>query len=113
MQSALKFADLKKAAKELIDFAVLITDDYKGYIPFKNLIKHEIINHSHKEFARGQSHTNTIEGFWSLLKRGIVGQYHYLSDKHLNKYILEFCYKYNNHENENVFNNLLSNAVCL
>jgi len=71
------------------------------------------VNHSAKEYARGQSHTNTIEGFWSLLKRGIVGQYHYLSDKHLNKYILEFCYKYNNRDNTNVFEKLLSNAVCL
>ncbi|MEY4433166.1 MAG: hypothetical protein RLZZ44_1299 [Bacteroidota bacterium] len=115
MQSALKFSDLKKTAKELIDFdnAVLITDDYRGYIPFKKLIQHHTVNHSVKEYARGQSHTNTIEGFWSLLKRGIVGQYHYLSNKHLNKYILEFCYKYNNRENANVFNNLLSNAVSL
>jgi hypothetical protein len=109
------FKSAVKIAKELIDFdnAVLITDDYRGYIPFKKLIQHHTVNHSVKEYARGQSHTNTIEGFWSLLKRGIVGQYHYLSDKHLNKYILEFCYKYNNRENANVFNNLLSNAVSL
>jgi transposase-like protein len=113
MQSALKFADLKKTAKELIDFdkAVLITDDYRGYTPFKNFIEHHTVNHSAKEYARGQSHTNTIEGFWSLLKRGIVGQYHHLSDKHLNKYIVEFCFKYNNKDNDNVFENLLVNAV--
>jgi hypothetical protein len=79
----------------------------------KNLFEHHTVNHSAKEFARGQSHTNIIEGFWSLLKRGIVGQYHYLSDKYLNKYILEFCYKYNNRENSNVFENLLSKCVCL
>jgi transposase len=113
MQSALKFSDFKKTAKELIDFdnAILITDDYRGYIPFKKLIEHHTVNYFAKEHVRGQSHTNTIEGFWSLLKR--VGQYNYLSDKHLNKYILEFCYKYNNSENKNVFNSLLFNAVCL
>lgn len=113
MQSNLKFADLKKTAQELIDFdkATLMTDDYMGYSPFRHFMKHEVVNHSHKEYARGQSHTNTIEGFWSLLKRGIVGQYHYLSDKHLNKYILEFCFKYNNRENKNVFGDLLLSAV--
>lgn len=115
MQSALKFEDLKKTAKKLIDFenAVLMTDDYKGYIPFKNLIKHETINHSAKEYARGQSHTNTIEGFWSLLKRGITGQYHYLSDRYLNKYITEFCFKYNNRTNKDIFSLVINNAVAI
>jgi transposase-like protein len=115
IQKALKFKDLKKTAKENIDFenAILITDDYKGYIPFKNLLPHFTVNHSAKEYAKGHSHTNSIEGFWSLLKRGIVGQYHSLSDKYLNKYITEFCYKYNNRDNSNIFENLLSNCVGL
>lgn len=57
------------------------------------------------------TNTNTIEGFWSLLKRGITGQYHWLSDKWLNQYIQEFCFKYNNRENANVFDLLVGNMV--
>lgn len=112
-QKELKFKDLKKVAKKSIDFenTVLMTDDYKGYIPFKSLINHQTVNHSQKQYVDGNKHTNTIEGFWSLLKRGITGQYHHLSDKWLNKYITEFCYKYNNRNNQNVFENLLTNAL--
>jgi len=54
---------------------------------------------------------NTIENFWSILKRGIIGQYYHLIDKWLNKYIIEFCFKYNNRDNKDVFNNLLINAL--
>ncbi len=109
----LSFADLRKVAKDNIDLenAALITDDFTGYVPFKNLIKHETVNHSQKEYVRGNTHTNTIEGFWTILKRGIIGQYHYLSDKYLNKYIVEFCFKYNNRNNDNIFDLVLNNSV--
>lgn len=112
-QKNLKFKDLKRTAKENIDFdnTILMTDDYKGYTPFKKFLIHQTVNHSKKQYVDGVKHTNTIEGFWSLLKRGIVGQYHHLSDKHLNKYIIEFCYKYNNKNNDNVFSNLLTKAL--
>ena len=113
MQKALKFKDLKKTAKQHIDFenATLLTDDYKGYIPFKHFLKHQSVNHSKKQWANGEIHTNNIENFWSILKRGIVGQYHHLSDRWLNKYITEFCYKYNNRGNKDIFNQLLTNAL--
>ena len=112
-QTELKFADLKNTAIAHIDFenTVLMTDDYRGYIPFKHLLPHLTVNHSQKQWANGKTHTNTIESFWALLKRGIVGQYHHLSDKHLNRYITEFCFKYNNRKNKNVFENLLTNAI--
>ena len=75
----LSFADLKKVAKDNIDLenAVLMTDDFTGYIPFKNLVKHETINHSQGEYVKNdknkkhKTHTNTIEGYWSLVKRTI------------------------------------------
>jgi transposase-like protein len=113
MQNQLKFKDLKKTASEHIDFSntVLMTDDYRGYIPFKNLLTHQTVNHSQKQFANGIIHTNTIENFWSILKRGITGQYHHLSDKYLNKYITEFCFRYNNRGNDHLFNQLLTNAI--
>lgn len=109
----ISFADLKKVVENTIDLenAILITDDYTGYIPFKDLIKHESVNHSKKEYVRGNIYTNTIEGFWATLKRGIVGQYHYLSDKYLAKYANEFCFKYNNRNNKNIFDLLLNNSV--
>ncbi|HSQ97290.1 MAG TPA: IS1595 family transposase [Rickettsiales bacterium] len=112
-QSKLSFMDLKRTAKESIDFnnSILMTDDYRGYIPFKNFINHQTVNHSNKQYVDGFKHTNTIEGFWGLLKRGITGQYHWLSDKYLNRYINEFCFKYNNRQNKNIFELLLINAV--
>ncbi len=112
-QKELKFKDLKKIAKRAIDFenTVLMTDDYKGYIPFKKLVNHQTVNHSQKQYVDGDKHTNTIESFWALLKRGITGQYHHLSDKWLNRYIIEFCFKYNNRNNQNVFDNLLTKSL--
>ncbi len=54
-----------------------------------------VIDHSKGKYANGLIHTNTIEGFWSLFKRGVIGIYHYVSYKHLNAYCNEFAYRYN------------------
>jgi hypothetical protein len=88
-----------------------MTDDYRGYIPFKNFLTHQSVNHSQKQWANGLIHTNTIESFWAILKRGITGQYHHLSDKYLNRYITEFCFKYNNRKTQDVFELVLTNAL--
>ena len=64
-------------------------------------------------YVQGLAHTNTMENFWSLLKRGVIGQYHYVSAKHLNKYVDEFCFRYNNRDNVNIFENTIQNAVNL
>lgn len=105
--------NLKRIIKANIDVnnATLITDDYRGYIPVSQIIEHKIINHSQKQYAIGNIHTNTIEGFWSLLKRGIIGQYHKLSKKYLNAYINEFCFKYNNRDNKNAFGLILQRGL--
>ena len=55
---------------------------------------HESVNHSKGEFGRGDVYTNTIEGFWSQMKRSIDGTYHAVSAKHLQKYVDEFAYRY-------------------
>ena len=73
----------------------LISDDWKAYKGLKKNFNHKVINHSQKEYVIGHIHTNTIEGFWSLLKRGIIGIYHNVSDKHLEKYCNEFSFRYN------------------
>ncbi|MCI0450623.1 MAG: IS1595 family transposase [Chlorobi bacterium] len=73
----------------------LITDELSAYVMFDGNYKHSIIKHAQGEYANGKIHTNTIEGFWSLLKRGIIGIYHQVSEKHLEKYCNEFNFRYN------------------
>jgi hypothetical protein len=57
--------------------------------------KHKTVDHGRKEYVRGKVHTNTIEGFWSQLKRSIDGTYHSVSPKHLQAYVDEFAWRYN------------------
>jgi transposase-like protein len=57
--------------------------------------KHESVNHSAGEYVRGGAHTNTIEGYFSILKRGIIGTYHHVSQQHLKRYLAEFDFRYN------------------
>jgi len=56
---------------------------------------HSFVNHKKKNYGYGDVYTNTIEGFWSIMKRGIIGIYHYVSRKHLQKYVDEFVFRYN------------------
>lgn len=56
---------------------------------------HETVNHSIKEYVRGDAHTNTAEGYFSILKRGIYGTYHHVSAEHLKRYLGEFDFRYN------------------
>lgn len=57
--------------------------------------KHETVNHSIGEYVRGEAHTNTVEGYFSILKRGITGTYHHVSQQHLRRYLAEFDFRYN------------------
>jgi transposase-like protein len=57
--------------------------------------KHETVRHSTGEYVRGDAHTNTVEGYFSILKRGIIGTYHHVSPEHLKRYLAEFDYRYN------------------
>lgn len=93
--------------------AELYTDEWNAYNNLHFLYVHKRVNHSKNEFAKGSVHTNTIENFWSLLKRGIIGQYHKVSKKHLPKYIDEFCFRYNNRDSSEAFSLLLCQAVNL
>lgn len=74
--------------------AILITDAYPGYRLVRQFMPHETISHS-EWYVDGDIHTNTIESFWAILKRGIVGQYHKVSPRYLSRYITEFSYRYN------------------
>jgi len=59
---------------------------------------HETVNHQAGEYVRGDVHTNTIEGFFSILKRGIIGTFHHVSPQHLQRYVTEFDFRYNHRE---------------
>ena len=72
--------------------AKVYTDDHGGYDRLPN---HETVRHSVKEYVNGQAHTNGIESFWAMLKRGYVGTYHRMSPKHLHRYVDEFSGRHN------------------
>jgi transposase-like protein len=57
--------------------------------------KHDFVNHGAGEYVRGDAHTNTVEGYFSIFKRGIYGTYHHVSQKHLKRYLCEFDFRYN------------------
>ena len=74
------------------DEAMVYTDGHASYHALSN---HETVRHSAGEYVRGEVHTNGIESHWSMLKRGIMGTYHHLSDKHLHRYTTEFDGRHN------------------
>ena len=67
-----------------------------------------MVRHSAGEYVRGIVHTNTIEGFWSLLKRGVVGSFHHVSKAYLPLYLAEFTFRHNDRKNPDMFMELLS-----
>jgi len=90
--------------------SVLYTDEYRGYIGISKFMTHETVNHQ-EWYVNGDIHTNSIESFWALLKRGIVGQYHKVSDRYLPRYIDEFSFRFNNREHDDLFGLTIAKAV--
>jgi hypothetical protein len=75
--------------------AILITDDWDAYKALSPKYSHVIVDHQSGEYVRGAFNTNSVEGFWSHLKRTIYGTYHQVSRKHLHRYCAESAYRYN------------------
>ena len=76
--------------------AQIYTDEYAIYNPLRYMgYGHERILHSHNIYVMGNVHTNTIDGFWSLVKNGIKGVYHHCSPKYLQNYLDEYTFRYN------------------
>lgn len=92
--------------------ATVMTDEWKSYNHLSKNYKHEIINHSAREYVRGNVHVNNIENFWSLLKRGILGIYHQVSSKHLHRYCNEFQFRYNTRKIEDTNRFTLALSQC-
>ncbi|WP_333591411.1 IS1595 family transposase [Brevundimonas sp.] len=77
--------------------SALMTDDAGQYRPIgKEFASHETVNHGIEEYVRGNAHSNTVEGFFSILKRGINGVYHHVSEAHLSRYLAELDFRYSN-----------------
>lgn len=101
--NSVKFSDvLPLIQANVAEDALIITDSSTMYGSLKNSYRHETVSHVQKEYVRGAMHTNTIEGFFSQLKRGIYGIYHQVSPKHLHRYCNEFGYRYNTRKGSDV-----------
>lgn len=94
--------------------STLNTDEWHGYNGLSRIYKHNVVNHGQGEYVKNGNHTNTMEGFWSLLKRGIDGIYHSVSEKHLQLYVDEFVFRYNTRgvSESYRFDAMLNNIAC-
>ena len=83
--------------------SLLCTDAYSAYNGLDRTYPHGVVDHSTGQHVIGAIHTNTIEGFWSIFKRGIVGSFHKVSRKYMPLYVAEFQFRYNNRMNSDIF----------
>lgn len=98
-------ATLDSFVRETVSHKVslLCTDENSGYRFLGQDFPHGVVRHAAKQYVVGAVHTNTIEGFWSIFKRGIVGTFHKMSRKYMPLYVAEFQFRYNNRENRDIF----------
>ena len=100
-------------SRTVLDEAEAIyTDELKSYLGIEDHnTRHETVNHSAEEWVVGDVHTNSIEGVWSLFKRSIIGSFHKVSEKHLDRYIEELEWRYSNRDNSHIFTDTLTRIV--
>jgi hypothetical protein len=80
-----------------------MTDEARAFTGIGwNFASHGTVKHSADEYVRGDVHTNTIEGFFSILKRGVYGTHQHVSEAHLHRYLVEFDFRYSNRANRGV-----------
>ena len=83
--------------------SMICTDSFRSYDSLKGKYFHRSVDHKAGQYVVGAIHTQTIEGFWSLVKRGMVGTFHKVSAKYLPLYVAEFQFRYNNRNNDDIF----------
>lgn len=95
--------------KTVTSTANVYTDEWRAYKRLHEMYSHGFIRHGKGQYVNGDVHTNTIEGFWSILKRSVIGVYHYVSRKHLQKYADMMAFRYNTRKNtsQERFNKML------
>ncbi len=99
-------------AQHVATDAEVMTDEHGAYQGLsKRGWKHQIVAHSKDEWVRGNVHTQGIESFWSLFKRGVVGSFHQVSVKHLHRYLNEFSFRFNNRESSEIFAMVVMNLL--
>ena len=82
--------------KHVAKSAKIVTDQFPAYNGLENeFAGHEVVDHSAGEYVRGEAYTNNVEGWFALLKRGVTGTFHHVSDQHLDRYVDEFVFRYN------------------
>jgi len=91
---------VREAVSTKVD--LLSTDEHSSYLGLTEY-PHKVVRHSRGEYVVGAVHTQTIDGFWSLIKRGIMGTFHKVSAKYLPLYVAEFEFRYNNRKNSDIF----------
>jgi transposase len=101
------------AREYILPKSIVFTDELASYSGLGNRgYEHKRINHSAKVYVVGDIHTNTIDGFWSLVKRGIGGVYHSLSQKYLQTYLDEYSFRYNRRDEGNLIFESILKQVC-
>jgi transposase-like protein len=99
---------LRNVAREyVLPESTIYTDQYEGYLRLGDKYRHRRINHSARVYVDGDTHTQTIEGFWSLTKNGIRGVYHSVSKKWLQGYLNEYAWRYNHRDDPRAMFRLL------
>ena len=104
---------IKPVIKEVVEKkSTLVTDGFGGYAGLSKLYNREVVNHAQDEFVRGQFHTNTVEGYFSHLKRMIWGTHIHVSKRHLIKYANEHSFRYvNRKQGQGMFHTILNRIV--
>lgn len=91
--------------------AKIFTDEWSGYRHLKGTHDHAIVIHSKGEYVNGLAHTNNLESFWGIFKRGLIGSFHFVTVKHLQRYLNEFAFRFNNKHAEDLFTMVVANLV--
>ena len=104
---------LPKVREKVLPSSVIYTNEFPTYDPITKMgYQHRRVHHASKVYVQGDAHTNTIEGFWSLVKRGIDGTHHAVSAKYLQDYINAYSFRWDHRNDEEpMFLQILSRLI--